>query len=441
MTALKRLRKIGLMECYHSTRHYLGLDSCVVSAAQYTTQDGLALTKEILFPALRTVIETHSALGLQLDGDEATTNVYLVRLPSIDLSQMVKFSDKENVQEAFEAQLVRRFETQSDLPLWRVEVLADNTVIFALHHTIGDGMSSMVFHLSLFKALQNARSGDSTSIVAVPTDTVPVPPIDSTTSLRPSLSTIASSIYKEFVPVAWTKAHLTWTGPASPSTPDLKTRIRLMTFSAADVVAFCAAARAHDATLTSTMYVVAITVLSRMLANDPAGYTHIAGGVAISLRGVAGIPEDAFCDYPSLWPGSPRVSSDFSWPEAARVAGTLRAQKREGREIIGMLRFLCGQFVPFMKAHLGAKRGVGFCVSNLGRVQTPELEGRWTIGRTMFAQCDVVVAAAFNINVCGDPTGGLNITFSWGETCIDAGFVEGFIADFQKEFQQVIAPK
>ncbi|KAJ7028830.1 alcohol acetyltransferase [Mycena alexandri] len=429
------------MECYHSTRHYLGLDSCVVSAAQYTTQDGLALTKEIFFPALRTVIETHSALGLRLDGDEATTNVYLVRLPSIDLSHIVEFPEKENVQEAFEAQLVRRFETQSDLPLWRVEVLADNTVIFAVHHTICDGMSSMVFHLSLFKALQSGRSGDATSIVAVPTDTVAILPIDRTTSLRPSLGTFASAIYNLLAPVAWTKAHSAWTGPASPSTPDLKTRIRLVTFSAADVVTFCAAARAHNATLTSTMYVVAVTVLSRMVASDPAGYTRIGGGVAISLRGVAGLPEDTICDYPSLWHGLPRISRDFSWPAAAHLAGILRAQKRKGREIIGMLRFLGGQFVPFMKAHLGAKREVGFCVSNLGRVRTPEVEGRWTIGRTMFAQCDVVIAAAFNINVCGDPAGGLNITFSWGENCVDAGLVEGFIADFQEELRRVVASK
>ncbi|KAJ7038419.1 hypothetical protein C8F04DRAFT_1089091, partial [Mycena alexandri] len=57
----------------------------------------------------------------------------------------------------------------------------------------------------------------------------------------------------------------------------------------------------------------------------------------------------------------------------------------------------------------------------------------------MFAQCDVVIAAAFNINVCGDPAGGLNITFSWGENRVDAGLVEGFIADFQEELRRVVA--
>ncbi|KAF8190219.1 hypothetical protein K438DRAFT_1971095 [Mycena galopus ATCC 62051] len=39
--------------------------------------DLLVLTKETLFPALRTLIETHAALGLKLEGDEATRDVYL----------------------------------------------------------------------------------------------------------------------------------------------------------------------------------------------------------------------------------------------------------------------------------------------------------------------------------------------------------------------------
>ncbi|KAJ7176887.1 alcohol acetyltransferase-domain-containing protein [Mycena filopes] len=451
MPPLKRLRKLGLMECYHSTRHYLGLDSCVVSAAQYTTQDGVLLTPEILFPALRRLIETHSALGLRLDGNEATANVYLVRLASIDLSRIVEFCvEKKSVEDAFEAQLVRRFETQTDLPLWRVEVLPDNTLVFAAHHTVADGMSHAVFLLSLFSALQmqnpNSVNSDieksSSPIVPVPPSLPLIPSVDQSTTLRPSLPTIAKVVWSLLAPVSWTHARRAWTGPPSPSAPTLATRIRLLTLPPADVDALCATARAHDATLTSTLYVAALAVFSRMLLAKDEGYTRLGAGAALSLRSVAGIPEDTICDYPSVYYGLPRLLPAFSWPAAAGMKHTLRVQKGgKGREIIGMMRILCGQFVPFMNAHLGAKRDLGFCVSNLGRVQVPagvEGEGKWSIGKTMFAQCDVAIAAALNINVCGDPDGGLNVTFSWGKDCVDAGMVERFIAGFGEELRRII---
>jgi hypothetical protein len=58
--------------------------------------------------------------------------------------------------------------------------------------------------------------------------------------------------------------------------------------------------------------------------------------VAISLRGVAGVPDDVICDYPSLFYAQPPVAPDFSWEQAKRVAKVLRDQKRKGREIIGV---------------------------------------------------------------------------------------------------------
>ncbi|KAJ6564492.1 alcohol acetyltransferase [Mycena capillaripes] len=426
------------MECFHTTRHFLGLDSCVVACAQYTTQDGLALTKELLFPALRTLIETHASLGLRLEGDEATANVFLVRLPKVDLSRIVEFSGKRDLQAAFEGQLSRNFETQTDLPLWRVEVLAENIVVFAVHHAIGDGMSSLAFHLNLFKALQNGRGGDTSPVVPVPTTNVLLPPVDRATSVRPSIGTICSELWTLMAPVAWTKARSAWTGPPSPLTPDLTTCVRIVTLPAPDVAAFCAVGRIHHATLTSTIFVLALSSLSRLISGDPARYTRIAGGIAISLRDAAGVPDDAICDYPTVFHALPRVAPDFSWSKAAHFAAVLKEQKRKGREIIGMLRFLFGDYVSYMKSHLGKKREVGFGVSNLGRVQISAVEGKWTMGRTIFAHGDVVTAAAFNIDITGDPTGALNIAFTWGEKSIETAFVQTFIASFLDGFQAVV---
>jgi hypothetical protein len=78
-------------------------------------------------------------------------------------------------------------------------------------------------------------------------------------------------------------------------------------------------------------------------------------------------------------------------------------------------------------------------MSNVGRVHPPSVEGKWTIGRTIFAQCDVVIGAALILNLTGDPTGALNITFTWGEISLETSFVEAFITGLQEGFEKVIA--
>ncbi|KAJ7028829.1 hypothetical protein C8F04DRAFT_1265583 [Mycena alexandri] len=421
MACSTRLRKLGLIECYHSARHYLGLDSCVVSAAQYTTQDGLRLTETILFPALRSLFDTHAALGLRLDGNETTDDIYLVRLPSVDLSRIVEFSGKDNLQHALESQLLRGFETRADLPLYRVEVLADNTVLFAFHHTIADGMSGLAFHLSLFKALQQQSGVDASPLVQVPSALALLPPVDNKTELKPSLSTIGRMAYNAYAPAAWTKAHSAWTGPTSPLTPP-------------DLTTF----RPPSGILQQRVYVLALTVLSGMVGRDSGKrYTRIGAGVAVSLREIAGVPNDVLCDYPTIVYDYPRVLHEFSWPAAARFAAVLQTQKRKGRETIGMLEHLDGKVGDYLKLHIGEKRETGFAVSNVGRVKVPAVEGKWAIHRTMFAQCDVVTGAAFMINITGDPTGALNVTFTWGAAYVEAEFVEEFIAKFQTGIQKL----
>ncbi|KAJ7744296.1 alcohol acetyltransferase, partial [Mycena maculata] len=437
MPALIRLRKIGLMERFHVTRNFLGLDSCVVSSAQYTTQDSAPLTKEILFPALRTLIETHAPLGLQVEGDEATANVYWVRLPNVDLSRIVELSGKEDLKETFEARLARPVETQTDLPLWRIEVLADNRVVFAVHHALADGMSTLAFHLHLFRALQQGSSGNTAPSVAVPTTNVFHPPLEGIISVRPSLPFIFAELYNLVAPLAWRKARSAWTGNPTPTTPDLTTRVRMLTLSAPDVAALSDMWRTHGATLTSVVYMLTVTVLARMLAADPAHYKRVAAIVAVSMHGVAGLADDEICDFPSVQDTMPFLTPVFSWPAAARVAHDLRAQKRKGREMIGMLRFLFGRYVPYFRDQFGKKRTAGFVISNLGRVQVPAVEGKWKLGATAFAQCDVVVGAAFSINITGDPTGAVNIVFAWGERSIEPSFAEAFAKSFEEAFKEL----
>ncbi|KAJ7731132.1 hypothetical protein DFH07DRAFT_690481, partial [Mycena maculata] len=55
----------------------------------------------------------------------------------------------------------------------------------------------------------------------------------------------------------------------------------------------------------------------------------------------------------------------------------------------------------------------------------------WRIEDIFFGQADVVAGAGLSINVVGDPSGTLNIAFTWGETSLESEFVERFIKNFQ----------
>ncbi|KAF7370347.1 hypothetical protein MSAN_00666100 [Mycena sanguinolenta] len=431
-----QVRPIGLLERFHITRNFLGLDSCVVAAAKYTTQDHRTLTTDILLPALRQVIKTHPSLCVALK-NELSSKAAFTRLQTIDLSQIVDFRDSDSLQTALEGQLYQGFNTKADAPLWRIQVLGDNTVILAVHHAIADGLSTIAFHRSLLQALRNGSFSDSPSLVQIPDTIRMLPPFEAFTNVWPSIPTILDRIYREFAPQYLKNDRHAWSGKPVPMIGSLRTNVRLISFPPHDVVAFCSLCRTHRATLTSAFYVLTVTVLSRMLAGDPR-YKTISSSVAVSLRGVAGVSGDTICDFVSAHSAYPLVNPNFSWTAAARYAGKLRKQKRDARQSIGLFRLLFRNYVPFMRGLLGRKRDNGFTLSNLGRFDAPMLDGTWNVVNTVFAQCDVIIGAAFKLNVVCDPGGTLNVALTWGDDSVETDFVESFISQFQDAFHDLL---
>ncbi|KAJ7091562.1 alcohol acetyltransferase [Mycena belliarum] len=427
------LRAAGLVECYHIYRHQLGLDTCVVLSARYTCADGASLTKEQLFPALRKVIETHAALGVKLEGEDAKPS--FVRLETIELPLIVRFSDHDGLEAAVGAQLARPFDTLSLLPLWRVEVLNDGTVILALHHGIGDGLSCVAFHQCLLAALQqDVLPGDDSTTVAVPPALTLSPPIETLTNLWPSLRKIVTELFYMLAPASWTPDYSAWTAnPVSP-TPVLAPRAKLLAFTPADAAALAAACRAHNTTITAALYVLTIVTLSR-LAPPSAQHKTFSAHIAISLRGAARLPTQTMGDYATAHHTYPPLDPVFSWPAAARYAQELQRQRLVAREEFGLLHLLGGvqNIRGFLRGRLGSKRGSTFEISNAGRVSVaadPDV-GRWTLGQMTFAQCDVVAGSALKLNVIGDPAGALSVTLTWGADAIDEKIVEAFAEQFR----------
>ncbi|KAJ7159033.1 alcohol acetyltransferase-domain-containing protein [Mycena crocata] len=438
------LRELGVLEKYHATRHFMGMDACVVASARYNTLDNRVLTKEILFPALRILLETHAPLSVRFDGRDDRSDVSFTRLASVNLARVVEFSGNSNLQSALEKQLSQRFEdTVGDMPLWRLQVLSDNTVLFAIHHAIGDGLSTAAFHRVLIRALNAVPSPPPTDSSTVAIHNIPhLPPIDDVTDLRPSLRTIFSVMFETFAPTSWTKGYTAWTGNPVPSVPKMQSHVRLMKFAPADAKRFAATCRSHETSVSGGLYALAVCVLSRLVlkANNHPQYKTISVSVPVALRGVTGTAPDVICNHVSNWVSNPPLSPHFSWAQAAGVAAELQVQKRKSGELLGLLGWGKSQLVAFMKSQLGTKRTHGLIISNLGRVEVPaeDGEGRWGMDDMVFNTCDTFAGPAMGMNVVSGPAGGLNISITWGEKSLETEFVDAFIEVFREEWNKVL---
>ncbi|KAJ6581872.1 alcohol acetyltransferase [Mycena capillaripes] len=436
MSSSNPLRAAGLLESWHISRHFLGLDSCVVVSAKLTCADGSGLNEEQLFPALKKVIEMHPVLSVMLQGEDSKPS--FVKLEKIDLTLVVQFSDHEHLEAAIQRQLSTRFHTVAKLPLWRVEVLTDGTVILAFHHGIGDGLSGVAFHQSLLAALQDDIAGDESPLVAVPQTLSLLPPIEAVTNLWPSLLKIITEVFSLFAPASWKRDYSAWTANPISKTPEFIPHVKLITFTSDEMATFAKTCRSHKATVTSAFYVLSAAILSRSVPPNVPEYKTLVATVAISLRDVARAPADIICDYVAGHRTFPLVHPAFQWPAAARYAADLQHQKHAAREEIGMIRLLFGNINPFFRGMLGGKRRATFEISNAGRVPAAAREGQWRIGRMVFAQSDLVVGAALKVNVIGDPTGAVSVALTWGEAAIDGTLVESFAAQLQEGFRALL---
>jgi len=107
-----------------------------------------------------------------------------------------------------------------------------------------------------------------------------------------------------------------------------------------------------------------------------------------------------------------------------------------------MLRFIFGRYEAFFKGKIKRKREAGLEISSIGRFDTSKAvhvdSEKWQIDRVVFAQCDVITGAAFKMNVCGDPLGGLAIAVTWGLDAVDVAFIEAFVSKFKQMFQKIL---
>lgn len=145
------------------------------------------MTKALLFQALRKVISQHPSLSSILVSQpspqrEGSHVAWKAKLKAIDLKKCVSFIEGYNDSEASLQNLLEKahntwFDTaDQSLPLWSVTVVNRTHILFAVHHSVADGLGGIAFHKSLLAALNSiCKSGvaSSSSIVPAPEGDLP----------------------------------------------------------------------------------------------------------------------------------------------------------------------------------------------------------------------------------------------------------------------------
>ncbi|KAJ3518269.1 hypothetical protein NM208_g14577 [Fusarium decemcellulare] len=158
-------RGTGFLQRMWYLYHQLGIWSNILVSAEYTNEHGDQLDKAVILDSLQTVVEAHPALWQVFvkrpSSKKGQHALHTGVLRTIDLEKCVEYLDDESsvtsddLERAHNEWLWNSHEP--DRPLWKLQVKGRN-IIFVYHHSLGDGMSGMVFHREFLAALNSHAS-------------------------------------------------------------------------------------------------------------------------------------------------------------------------------------------------------------------------------------------------------------------------------------------
>ncbi|KAJ5600526.1 hypothetical protein N7450_001593 [Penicillium hetheringtonii] len=450
MDQFEKLRPVGRLEKYSTARHQVGFYLNLAVAATYTLPKEYTLTiKDYVFKACAAVIEEHPILSAIPAADD-TQEPYFVRLPTIDLNQVVQFTQRQ--QKSSNSTLTGDNDLNPDLdlqavlqsehnkpfaapnPFWRLHVLLDKednsrfTVALILHHALGDGTSAKSFHLSFLCALRSTSDGEISHTVMTPQ--VPLlPNIEDIHPMSLSFWFLAKKIFQAKIysprdPGLWTGSKILL--PTS-------TRIRLVPFSKKLVGQLRSACRQESTTITALLQ----TVYARALfKNIPESFTRLNCTGAFSTRrflpdiiteGSMGVfvadIEESYTRSTVL----PRDSIAFPGKKHAARGRLFKPRWTARKE-------LC-------LSKVGEDRDKSFEVSNIGAVVFTEDPNLPCIQDMAFSQCASVMGNAIGVSVVTGGDGCLVLSLTWQEGVVEDDIMDASIETMKEELRSLSVGK
>jgi len=468
MASTSTIRPLGCCEIFSSSRHAFGAYTCVCNTCRYTpassaAQSTASLT-DLLENAVAQVITQLASLRVGIVGQH-TTNPCFTRLDSVDLRNHIQWRKADD-----DAGLLRIIESQHDQfwpdierrPPWAIIAVERQDdapaidIVFAVHHSISDGLSTTIFHRHLLQALNRPcmpAPGLKNHILTLPEKgSVMAPSLEEMVKFSISWPFFFRVLWQEFAP-AWLRgdsAAPPWTGKPTTMQPR-DACMRLITIPEGILGKILAACRANGATITSLLHALILTSLSRRLPRGlPAAF---ASTTPISLRSLA--QENSSIDLANTLSvlvtvvkheftagtieelqGANLQSEEGNravWKAAQQVKAMIkeRVEAIPQDDIMGLLAWV-KDWQKRWEGLLGKPRDATWEVSNLGSVNMAQDDGTepaWKVERSVFSQPATVFGSAFSVNVSGVRSCGVSISVTWQNEIVETSLVEDLVGD------------
>ncbi|KAJ5143560.1 uncharacterized protein N7515_002347 [Penicillium bovifimosum] len=449
------LRPVGRLEQYSTSRHQVGFYLNVAMSATYVLPDTFVLPiKDYVYQACEAAIAQHPSLSA-IVADDHTQDPYFVRLPRINLDQVVSFRDRKpgllgieaNGEPAPDLDLQTLLATQHNTPFktpsafWRLGILLDTenerqfTAAFVYHQAIGDGISGKAFHHTFLQALGTIDSSEQTKAIIVPPSIPLLPNVELMHSQSLSFPYLAKKMFHAKV----FSRHPSglWTGSKilGPS----QTRLRLVPFSKLLMATAKARCRMEDTTITALLQVI---VARSIFAHIPAHFTRlVCSGTVSCRRWLPAINDEAmgvwFQDYEesycraAVWPSD----DSFPWAETKRSRKTIQSVlNMKGRNASSsLLQFVDDYQHELCLSRIGKERDRSFEVSNVGEMvpqtdpQMPSIDG------LVFSQCASVMGSAIEVSVATGCDGCMVLAISWQQGVVEAGLINETVESIKQD--------
>ena len=327
-------------------------------------------------------------------------------------------------------------------------------VIFAVHHSIADGVSAATFHSHLLQALnteftalrsRKQEVNSANDILTLPSIMTLAPPAEDAIQFKISWPFFLKTLFTEFAP-SWRcgRQHPPpWTGKPSTLEPS-RVNIRLVEISSEVLCRILAACRTHLTTLTPLIHAVVLSSPAKhvpeieaesFVAQTPINlrrFMNTAAGLHSNVDNHMGVyltsREHTFDDLIiKLF----RDSSDDArvleaiWSVAKTVKADLqdRLATSPNDDKLGLLSWVSDWHARWLKM-LGRPRETTWELSNIGsmsgRSDTIGANvGNWKISQAVFTQSANVAGPAFSVNISGVKETGTTIAICWQESIVE----------------------
>lgn len=465
-------------EHWSTSRHAIGIYTGIANSCRYAIA-----THHLKGRPVQAVVE--GALGrliLRLGGlrvgiiKEDTNQASFVSAASMDLRDFIQW---EVVAESSQAQLDARvlgatkgrleqlWPDVASRPPWKLLVVQNGAsapgevvldLVFAVHHALADGKSTMIFHTGLLRELNSDSPPPAelkNHVLSFDRPPVLAPPQEELIQFKIGWIFFLKTLWNEFGP-SWlqgTPPVEPWGGKVITLEPH-RLNLRLISIEPEVVKGLVAACRAHGATLTALLHVLVLASVARRVpaevapafsSNTPIGLLPWATsppGVDMDLKSALSVlnttakkmwDADTVADLRRrLREADDGLEDDLIWP----LAATWRAEMKQklaslpNDDACGLMDYVT-DWQKRWEGRIGQRRDSTWEVSNVGLIKgtADEGQGGWTIQRSFFTQPAFLAGPAFAINVTGVEGADVTLTLNWQGGVIDDTIVDGVVED------------